>query len=129
MKSYSITRRLIATALLVEMLAALSISTAAMLYERHQRFRAFDIMLRGRADSLLGAVQDAEDSQDNVMLDGTEVNFPAEDIYEVQDAGGRVHDRALYPPPRPSPRSTAPTHPLRTRRRGPIGRASARSSK
>jgi signal transduction histidine kinase len=90
MKPYSITRRLISTVLLVELLAALSISTAAMLYERHQRFRAFDIMLRGRADSLLGAVQDAEDTQDNVMLDGTEVNFPAEDIYQVQDASGRV---------------------------------------
>ncbi len=90
MKPYSITRRLITTVLLVELLAALSISTAAMLYERHQRFRAFDIMLRGRADSLLGAVQDAEDTQDNVMLDGTEVNFPAEDIYQVQDASGRV---------------------------------------
>jgi signal transduction histidine kinase len=90
MKPYSITRRLITTILLVELLAALSISTAAMLYERHQRFRAFDIMLRGRADSLLGAVQDAEDTQDNVMLDGTEVNFPAEDIYQVQDASGRV---------------------------------------
>jgi signal transduction histidine kinase len=90
MKAYSITRRLITTVLLVELLAALSISTVAMLYERHQRFRAFDIMLRGRADSLLGAVQDAEDTQDNVMLDGTQVNFPAEDIYEVQDASGRV---------------------------------------
>jgi signal transduction histidine kinase len=39
---------------------------------------------------LLGAVQDAEDTQDNVMLDGTQVNFPAEDIYQVQDASGRV---------------------------------------
>jgi signal transduction histidine kinase len=90
MKPYSIAHRLITTVLLVELLAALSISTAAMLYERHQRFRAFDIMLRGRADSLLGAVQDAEDTGDNVMLDGTEVNLPAEDIYQVQDARGRV---------------------------------------
>lgn len=90
MKSYSLTHRLITTVLLIELLAALSISTAAMLYERHQRFRSFDIMLHGRADSLLGAVQDAEDTQDNVMLDGTQVNFPAEDIYQVQDAGGRV---------------------------------------
>ena len=55
-----------------------------MLYERHVRFRSFDVMLRGRADSLLGAVQDAEDTQDNVMLDGTEVNLPAEDIYQVR---------------------------------------------
>jgi signal transduction histidine kinase len=90
MKSYSLTHRLIVTVLLVELIAALSLSSAAMLYERHQRFRAFDIMLRGRADSLLGAVQDAEDTQDNVMLDGTEVNLPSEDIYQVQDASGRV---------------------------------------
>jgi signal transduction histidine kinase len=90
MKSYSITRRLITTVLLVEMIAALCLSAAAMLHERHVRFRSFDIMLRGRADSLLGAVQDAEDTQDNVMLDGTEVNLPKEDIYHVQDAGGRV---------------------------------------
>jgi signal transduction histidine kinase len=94
MKPYSLTHRLITTVLLIELLAALSISTAAMLYERHQRFGSFDIMLRGRADSLLGAVQDAEDTQDNVMLDGTEVNLPAEDIYQVQDAGGRVLGRS-----------------------------------
>jgi signal transduction histidine kinase len=90
MKPYSITHRLISTILLVELLAAISISTAAMIYERHQRFHSFDIMLRGRADSLLGAVQDAEDTQDNVMLDGTEVDLPSEDIYQVQDASGRV---------------------------------------
>ncbi len=90
MKSYSITHRLIVTVLLVELLSAISLSGAAMLYERHVRFRSFDIMLRGRADSLLGAVQDAEDTQDNVMLDGTEKNLPAEDIYQVQDASGRV---------------------------------------
>jgi signal transduction histidine kinase len=93
-KSYSITHRLILTILLVELLAALAISGAAMLYERHVRFRSFDVMLRGRADSLLGAVQDAEDTQDNVMLDGTQANFPAEDIYQVQDAGGRVLGRS-----------------------------------
>jgi signal transduction histidine kinase len=89
-KSYSITHRLITTVLLVELLAALAISGAAMLYERHVRFRSFDVMLRGRADSLLGAVQDAEDTKDNVMLDGTEANLPQEDIYQVEDAGGRV---------------------------------------
>ena len=90
MKSYSITHRLIVTILLVELLAALAISGAALVYEHHVRFRSFDVMLRGRADSLLGAVQDAEDAQDNVMLDGTEVSLPGEDIYQVQDAGGRI---------------------------------------
>ena len=38
-------------------------------YERHTHFHAFDVMLHGRADSVLGAVQDAEDAADNVMLD------------------------------------------------------------
>jgi signal transduction histidine kinase len=94
MKSYSITHRLITIVLLVELLSGLCMSAAAMLYERHQRFHSFDIMLRGRADSLLGAVQDAEDKQDNVMLDGTEVNLPAEDLYQVEDADGRILGRS-----------------------------------
>jgi signal transduction histidine kinase len=89
MKPYSITRRLITLVLLVEMLAALAISGAALVYERHVRFRSFDIMLRGRADSLLGAVQDAGDKDDNVMLDETQINVPPADIYQVQDAQGR----------------------------------------
>ena len=42
MKAYSITHRLIATILLVELLAALCISGAALVYERHVRFRSFD---------------------------------------------------------------------------------------
>ena len=90
MKSYSITHRLITTVLLIELIAAVAISGAALVYERHVRFHSFDIMLRGRADSLLGAVQDAEDKEDSVMLDGTEINLPAADIYQVQDWQGRV---------------------------------------
>jgi signal transduction histidine kinase len=93
-KSYSLTRRLIVSILVVELLAATAISGAALLYERHARFRAFDVMLRGRADSLLGAVVDAEDTNDSIMLDGTESSLPAEDVYEVQDAGGRVLGRS-----------------------------------
>jgi signal transduction histidine kinase len=118
MKSYSITHRLIATILLVELLAALSISGAALVYERHVRFRSFDVMLRGRADSLLGAVQDAEDTQDNVMLDGTEVNLPGEDIYQVQDAGGRILGH--------SPNWTGPSTDLLTAKTGKMQRASVR---
>ena len=90
MKPYSIARRLITTVLFVELVAALCVTAAAWVYERHTHFRTFDIMLRGRADSLLGAVQDAEDTQDNIMLDGSESALPADDIYEVEDANGRV---------------------------------------
>src|ERR1700760_814616 len=94
MKSYSITHRLIATILLIELLAAICISGAALVYERHVRFHSFDVMLRGRADSLLGAVQDAEDKEDNVMLDGTEVSLPAADVYQVEDAKNRILGRS-----------------------------------
>src|ERR1700761_7362756 len=90
MTSYSLTRRLIVIVLSVQLLGALAISALAFVYERHERFHAFEIMLRGRADALLGAVQDAEDANDNVMLDGTEINFPADDIYFVEDTKGRV---------------------------------------
>ena len=73
-------------------------------------------MLRGRADSLLGAVQDAEDAQDNVMLDGTEANLPAEDVYQVQDAGGRVLGQ--------SPNWAGPTKALLTASTGKLLRVS-----
>ncbi|HEY1987697.1 MAG TPA: HAMP domain-containing sensor histidine kinase [Terracidiphilus sp.] len=94
MNTYSIARRVIATVLLVELVSALCVTGLALLYEKHTHFRAFDILLRGRADSMLGAVQDAEDANDNVMLDGTEVSVPSDDVYEVKDQGGRVLGRS-----------------------------------
>jgi signal transduction histidine kinase len=90
MKQFSIKRRLIASVLLVELVSAVCITGLAFVYERHAHFRTFDIMLRGRADSLLGAVQDAGDEADNVMLDGSQRSLPARDIYEVWDASDRV---------------------------------------
>jgi signal transduction histidine kinase len=94
MKTHSIARRLIATVLLVELVSALCVTGLAWIYERHIHFRAFDILLRGRADSLLGSVQDAEDPEDNVMLDKSDLNVPLEDIYEVQDEKGRLLGRS-----------------------------------
>ena len=55
MSAYSLTRRLIVIVLSVQLLGALAISALAFVYERHERFHAFEIMLRGRADALLGA--------------------------------------------------------------------------
>ena len=90
MKCHSLKHRLILSVLLVELLSAICVCALAFAYEHHARFRSFDIMLRGRADSLLGAVQDAEDAHDNVMLDGTEANLPRTDIFEVWDQNLRV---------------------------------------
>jgi signal transduction histidine kinase len=94
MKRQSLARRLISSVLLVELVFAVAVIALAAAYERHAHLRSFDIMLQGRADSLLGAVQDAEDPGDNVMLDRTGLQLPSEDIYEVRDSSGRLLGRS-----------------------------------
>lgn len=90
MKTYSLSRSIIVTVLLVETLLALCTTGLALLYERRQHMQTFDVMLRGRADSLLGAVQDAEDEADNVMLAPKSIDLQREDLYQVREASGRV---------------------------------------
>ena len=90
MKMRSIQRRLIGAVLLIEFLSALVLTGVVFLHERETVFHAFDIMLRGRTDSILGAVQDAEDAGDNVILDLADVHSPRMDQYRVQDSSGRL---------------------------------------
>ncbi len=90
MRMRSIQRQLIGTVLLLELLSALAVTSIVFLHERHTVFHSFDVMLRGRADSLLGAVQDAEDTDDNVMLDLADVHSPGRDEYIVRDEKGRL---------------------------------------
>jgi signal transduction histidine kinase len=90
----SIAFRLIAGVIAAELIAAVAVVSLSFGYERHTHFRAFDVMLHGRADSVLGAVQDAEDAADNVMLNQADLHLPPEDIYEVDDAGGRLLGRS-----------------------------------
>jgi signal transduction histidine kinase len=94
MRRHSLSRRLISSVLLVELVFAVAVIALAAAYERHAHLRSFDIMLQGRADSLLGAVQDAEDPADNVMLDRTGLQLPSEDVYEVRDSGGHLLGRS-----------------------------------
>lgn len=90
MKTYSLRRRLIVTVLLVEVVLALCVTALALIYVRHQQLRTFDVMLRGRADSLLGAVQDAENAADTVMLAPKDLDLRPHDLYEVRNPEGRV---------------------------------------
>ncbi len=94
MKRRSIGRRLIASVLIIQSISALAVVLATLGFERHTHFEAFDIMLRGRADSILGAVQDADDEADDIMLDRTGLQLPSGDIYEVQEGSGRVLGRS-----------------------------------
>jgi len=94
MKTRSIAFRLITAVLAVELFSSLLVVFLSLGYERHIHFHTFDIMLRGRVDSVLGAVQDAEDAADNVMLDQRDLNLPADNIYEVYDERGRLLGRS-----------------------------------
>lgn len=90
MRERSLARRAMALVLLTELVCALAFSATALWHERETRLRAFDVMLQGRSDSLLGAVQDAEDPEDNVTIDPTELKVPADDVWGVYKQGGRL---------------------------------------
>jgi len=94
MKTHSIAFRLIFAVLMVELLSAVLVGFLSLGYERHIHFHTFDVMLHGRADSVLGAVQDAEDAQDDVMLDKADLHLPAEDVWEVYDERGHLLGRS-----------------------------------
>ncbi len=85
----SLVRQVLAIVLLAQVLCAVLLAAVALLNERHTRQRAFDVTLRGHSDSLLGAIQDAEDPDDNVTVDPAELRLPERDLYAVFDASGR----------------------------------------
>ena len=90
MKARSITRRVVNIILIAELVAALALSVVVFFHEERTRSRALDVAMRGRADSLLGAIQDAEDPGDNVVVDPAELRLPPQDYWAVINADGRM---------------------------------------
>jgi signal transduction histidine kinase len=97
--SRSLIRQTIGIVVTAQILCAALLCGAAVLYERHTRLRALDISLQGHSDSLLGAIQDAEDPDDNVSIDPTELKLPENDIYAVYNQGGRLLGSSHAAPP------------------------------
>ena len=89
-RSISLTRRLTLTVLLLEVLCALALIGAITIHERHTQLRAFDATLQATAYSLMGAVQDADDEADNVLLDMRGVQLGRDAIFRVQEGNGKV---------------------------------------
>jgi signal transduction histidine kinase len=77
------TRRVVSIVLLIELLFAVSTTALVYFYQRHTYFEALEIALRGHADSLMGAVVEAADDTDNVLLDVAGLQTPKDDLYEV----------------------------------------------
>jgi signal transduction histidine kinase len=99
MTSRSLTRQTILAVIAAQLLCALAFSGVALWHEGRTRLRAFDVMLQGRSDSLLGAVQDAEDVNADVTVDPTELRVPPTDIFAVYNQGGRLLGSSANAPP------------------------------
>jgi signal transduction histidine kinase len=100
MKQHSLIRRVVVVVLVVEVLCACCFAGVALWHEWRTRVQAMDALLQGRSDSLLGAVQDAEDPGDNVFVDPTELRLPREDAYSVYNQDGALlggNERAVFP--------------------------------
>jgi signal transduction histidine kinase len=90
MKTNSLVRRATFAVLGIELICALGMASFALWHERDTRLRALDAMLKGRSDSLIGAVQDAEDPQDNVKVDPEEFAPAQGEEFAVYNSDGRV---------------------------------------
>jgi signal transduction histidine kinase len=90
----SIAFRLIVAVIAVEALFAVLIVFLAFGYERHVQFDAFHTMVHGRADSVMGAIQDSEDAEDTLIMSRQDLHLPPADVWEALDGDGRVLGRS-----------------------------------
>jgi signal transduction histidine kinase len=90
MKTQSLTRVLTGGVLLANLLCCVSYSVVATLHEMHGRRRAFDITLRGRADSLLGAVSSDAPTGNPLAMDTSQLTQAPDDVYQVLAPSGSV---------------------------------------
>lgn len=86
----SLIRRAIVSVLLIEFLCAVAFVSTALWHEWRTRFHALDVILAGRSDALIGAVQDAEDPEDHVKVDPAEFAPQRGEYYAVFDPSGRL---------------------------------------
>lgn len=90
-RAISIRRRLVIAVLALECVATLALVFAVTVHERAIQLRAFDAGLTGTTQAMMGSVQDAEDSGDNIVLDLRGVRLEKDAAYIVIDD----HDHVL----------------------------------
>ena len=86
----SLVRRATVSVLSIEILCALTFAGASLWHERQARLKALDLSIQGRSDSLIGAVQDAEDPQDSVKIDPEEFTPGRGDQFAVYNPNGQL---------------------------------------
>jgi signal transduction histidine kinase len=90
MRMNSLVRQATVSVLAIELMCALSFAAAALWHERGVRLKALDLSLQGRSDSLIGAIQDAEDPQDSVKIDPEEFSPVPNDEFAVYNPDGTL---------------------------------------
>jgi signal transduction histidine kinase len=86
----SLVRQITVSVLSIELLCALTFAGASLWHERKARLKALDLALQGRSDSLIGAVQDAEDPLDSVKIDPEEFMPGRSDQFAVYNPDGKL---------------------------------------
>jgi signal transduction histidine kinase len=76
--------------LVLEIFSAIALIGAITVNERHTELKAFDATLRGTADSIMRAVQDADNGTRDVMLDLREIQLGKDAVFRIQDERGKV---------------------------------------
>ncbi|ADV81870.1 sensor histidine kinase [Terriglobus saanensis] len=89
-RQHSLARNIIGIVLLLETVSAVALLAGIIFHERHTQLSAFDATLRGQAQSIVGAVQDAEDEGDKIVLVPGDLQLPRRSVYRVQDERGEV---------------------------------------
>jgi signal transduction histidine kinase len=86
----SLRKQIIVAVLISQLLLAIGLTLAIVLYSRAQLLSDFKIMLAGRADSVLAVIHDAEDESKTLILDRERLRIPAGDLLEVWDENGSL---------------------------------------
>jgi signal transduction histidine kinase len=86
----SLRKQIIIAVVVSQLLLAIGLTLAIVLYSRAQLLSAFNIMLAGRVDSVLAVIHDAEDESKTLILDRERLSIPASDLLEVWDENGSL---------------------------------------
>jgi signal transduction histidine kinase len=98
MKSFSLTRRLIATVVTCQLVLAVGLTLVAVMYARSELMGAFDTALEGKAMSALSLVQFTEPKPHDLTFDGSLLPPPSDpvhqDQYEIRSQDGQLIARS-----------------------------------
>jgi signal transduction histidine kinase len=86
----SLRKQIITAVLISQLLLATGLTLAIVLYSRVQLLSTFNIMLQGRADSVLAVIHDAEDETKTLIFDRERLSIPSSDLFEVWDENGSL---------------------------------------